>query len=131
MVFYWGELHFLSVVTVILHCSYILWRYYLTNGVSGGDSVNLHMLFWLVFSEISIRLQTGINTLSSPGSPRSGVRCCLTPVGSVSARVSYRCAQGSFGYRKADFGLAYDDRSFSHCGSALFRDSVLWPLQGG
>lgn len=111
MVIYWGELHFLSVVTVILHCSYILWRHYLTNGVSEGDSVNLHMLFWLVFSEISIMLQTGINTLSSPGSPRNGVRCLLTPMGSVGACVSYWCAQGSFSYRIVDFGLAYDDRN--------------------
>lgn len=61
MVLYWGKLHFLSVVAVILHCSHIWWRYYLTNGISDGDSVNLHMPFWLVFSEISIMLQSGIN----------------------------------------------------------------------
>lgn len=56
MLLYWGKLHFLSVVTVILHCSYILCRYYLTNGVSDRDSVNLHVHFWLVCSEISIIL---------------------------------------------------------------------------
>lgn len=101
---------------------YILWRYCLTNGVGDGDPVNLHVLFWLAFTEISIMMQTGINTLSSSWSPRSGVRCSLTPQGSVSACVSY------FGYRTADFGLAYDDRNFSHCASTLFCDSVLWTL---
>lgn len=35
------------------------------------DSLNLLcMLLWLVFSEISIMLQTGINTVSSPESPK-------------------------------------------------------------
>lgn len=126
-----GKIAF-SFCCVILHCSYILWRHYLTNGASEGDSVNLHMLFWLIFSEISIMfilLPTGIISLSSPGSPRSGVRCLLTPVGSVSACVRYWCAQVGFGYRIAGFGLACDDRNFSHCGCTLFCDSVAWTLQ--
>jgi len=68
MVLCWGKLDFLSVAAFVLHCSYITWRFYLTDVFSDRDLLNLHALFWLVLSEINIMLQTGINTLPSPRS---------------------------------------------------------------
>lgn len=49
----WGRVGF-SVVTFILHCSYITWRY-----ITRIFRLNLCILFWLVFSEINIMLNKG------------------------------------------------------------------------
>lgn len=66
----WGKLDFPSVATFILHHSYITGRYYVAKLFSGRDSLSLRTLFWLVFIETNIVLQTGINALPSLRLPK-------------------------------------------------------------
>lgn len=57
----WGKSDFLSVVAFMLYRGYIMWRHYLIN-VFSGRFLDLCVLFCLPFSEMSIRLQIGVNS---------------------------------------------------------------------
>lgn len=99
MVLYWGELAFSFCCdchfTLQLHFVEVLshkWSF------RRRASESPHALLACLHRDQHHVANRDKHPLPSPWSPRSGVRCLLTPTGAVSACMSYWCAQGSFGY---------------------------------